>query len=406
MRRHLIGLAAAVGVLLSAGAGVAAADTGTQAVGQTAATGQSATSGATSTQTNPSNSNVDVRIFSPGNNGSVSQENSSTAASAALNAAETAQQASQQAGGGSASGLQAVGQQAGTGQSAQSHATSTQSNPSNSNISVRIGSPGNDGDVKQSNSSKALSLAANAAAQEQAVDQSHAGGGSGSGGGVQAVGQDAGTKQNANSSARSEQSHPSNENIPVRIQSPGNNGSVHQSNDSTAASAAVNLAETVQHTTQSSGGSGSGVQAVGQKAWTGQQAASDARSVQSGAKNTNAPLRLYSGGSDGSVSQSNSSTALSAAVNLAATFQDADQRQSGGGKDLSKGVQAIGQLAWTGQSARSTATSAQYNPANSNIPLRLYSGGGGGSVDQSNDSLAKSLGLNLAFTGQAVRQQQ
>jgi hypothetical protein len=427
----------ALAVLLVIGSGVAQAQS-VQGVDQTALTGQSASSSATSTQTHPSNSNVSVRIFSPGDNGSVSQSNNSVAGSAALNAASTAQSVAQSQGG---SGTQAVGQIAGTGQKADSSATSTQDHPSNSNIDVRIYSPGNGGDVKQSNNSLAGSIAANAAKTDQSADQSQGDscGCHGSGGdAVQAVGQKALTLQGAKSDAKSEQDHPSNDNIPVRIGSPGDNGSVKQSNNSVALSAAGNLAKTSQTVGQAQGGGcgcgGDAVQAVGQKAITGQWADSNATSTQKGAKNSNTPVRIDSPngmakeygaakkeavvpmGGDGDVSQSNKSIALSAAVNAAKTDQSVEQTQGGGcgcePKDHGYGdggarVQAIGQWAETWQHADSNATSTQLWPSNTNAPVRdKYSAGSDGSVDQSNTSLAGSLALNLAHTMQSVRQQQ
>ena len=171
MKRHLIALLGALAVLLALGSGVAQAQS-VQGVEQVAGTGQSATSNATSTQTAPSNSNISVRIFSPGENGSVSQSNNSAAVSGAVNKASTTQ-AVTQAGGGA--GEQAAGQIALTGQKADSKATSEQYKPSNSNISVRIHSDGNDGNVEQSNNSLAGSLAANKAETNQTVDQSQDG---------------------------------------------------------------------------------------------------------------------------------------------------------------------------------------------------------------------------------------
>ena len=64
------------------------------------------------------------------------------------------------------------------------------------------------------------------------------------------------------------------------------------------------------------------------------------------------------------------------------------------------------------------ATSEQFYPTNSNTPVRIKSpdaakkapvakaAPGGSSVDQSNNSIAGSLALNLAATLQAVRQVQ
>jgi hypothetical protein len=416
-------------VLLALGSGVAQAQ-GVQGVGQSAQTGQSATSNATSTQTNPTNSNVSVRIFSPGSGGSVSQGNTSAAGSAALNAAKTAQGVSQSQSGG---GEQAVGQEAATGQEANSNATSTQTKPTNSNIDVRIFSEGDNGDVKQDNTSVAESLTANAAKTEQGVEQSQGGGGKccgGGGSGVQAVGQKAETGQEANSNATSTQDHPKNSNIPVRIGSPGDNGSVSQSNNSGAFSLAANLAKTEQGVSQTQGGGcgcgGDHVQAVGQKAITGQLADSNATSTQKGATNSNTPVRIKSPGNDGDVEQSNNSIALSAAVNAAATLQSVEQSQGCGCRPMKDGhgggggagVQAVGQWAETWQGADSNATSEQFYPTNSNTPVRIKSpdakkkapaakaAPGGSSVDQSNNSIAGSLALNLAATLQAVRQVQ
>jgi hypothetical protein len=414
----LIALLGAIAVLLVLGSGAAQAQS-VQGVEQVAGTGQSASSSASSTQTNPSNSNISVRIFSPGDNGSVSQSNNSVAGSVAGNAASTTQGVSQSQGG---SGEQAVGQVAETIQKAKSQAESKQVKPSNSNISVRIHSPGDDGDVEQSNNSVAGSAAGNLAHTDQAAEQSqggddcrckHGGGGSG----VQAVGQEAKTIQVAESEAKSVQEHASNENIPVRIGSKGDNGSVSQSNNSAALSFAGNAAKTTQGVEQTQGGGcgchgGDAVQAVGQKAITGQLAESEATSIQKGASNSNTPVRIFSEGDDGDVEQSNNSIALSAALNAAKTEQAVGQSQGGGcgcgDRHKSDGakVQAVGQWAETFQKADSDATSVQWKPSNTNAPVREKSKGGGGSVSQSNNSLAASAALNLAKTLQLVRQEQ
>jgi hypothetical protein len=418
VKRQLIALLGAIAVLLAIGSGAAQAQS-VQAVEQVAGTGQSAESSASSTQTNPSNSNISVRIFSPGDSGSVSQSNNSAAGSVAANKASTEQAVGQSQSG---AGEQAVGQVAETIQKAKSQATSVQEKPSNSNISVRIHSPGDDGDVEQSNNSFAGSAAGNKAETTQAVEQQQGGGEEAKskcchgGSGVQAVGQDAKTIQKAESDAKSVQDHASNENIPVRIGSKGDNGSVSQSNNSEALSFAGNAASTAQGVEQSQGGgcgcAGDLVQAVGQKAITGQLADSEATSIQKGAKNSNTPVRIYSEGDDGDVEQSNNSLALSKALNLAQTEQAVGQSQGGdcGCDDRHKSggarVQAVGQWAETWQKADSDATSVQWKPSNTNAPIREKSKGGGGSVSQSNNSLAASAALNLARTLQLVRQEQ
>ena len=128
MKRHVIALLGALAMLLAIGSGVAQAQS-VQGVDQSALTGQSASSNATSTQSNPSNSNISVRIFSRGNNGAVSQCNNSAAGSVAGNGAATTQGVTQCQGGGE----QAVGQLAGTGQKANPTRVHAE-HPSNSNI--------------------------------------------------------------------------------------------------------------------------------------------------------------------------------------------------------------------------------------------------------------------------------
>src|SRR5689334_17206090 len=157
MRRRLLAFIASAVLLPAIGAGSAAADgPSVQGVGQTAGSQQSASSSANSTQVQPSNTNISVRIGSEGDGGAVNQSNSSTALSAAGNSNDTTQQAGQSAGG---AGVQDANQAATNDQSADSSANSTQIKPSNTNISVRIGSPGDDGSVTQTNSSKAASVA-------------------------------------------------------------------------------------------------------------------------------------------------------------------------------------------------------------------------------------------------------
>ena len=63
------------------------------------------------------------------------------------------------------------------------------------------------------------------------------------------------------------------------------------------------------------------VQALGQKAWNGQGAHSDATSEQYDPSNANAPVREHSKGGGGSVLQANASLALSAAGNRNSTCQ-------------------------------------------------------------------------------------
>jgi hypothetical protein len=376
-------LALTVTLLLLVGVAPAAADTfGSQSAGQSADSSQSATSGATSTQIDPSNENISVRVLSPGNNGPVTQSNNSSAKSGALNQNATQQAASQiqSSGGAAAKALQEAAQWAGNDQSANSTADSTQKHPSNENISVRVLSPGDDGAVDQSNNSEAKSFAGNKNQTKQQTEQSQNGSkpSMGSSGGscgcdpvstkptrgvvsdgnsscgcdsgskaIQAAGQDAANKQDATSDATSKQIAPSNENIPTRVLSPGGGGSVDQSNNSDAESFAGNVNQTMQALRQIQGGGScscqpvivrgqqpcctgqsTGIQAAGQDAANMQDAMSSGKSEQIKPENQNDPLRVkHSDGSDGDMNQSNNSSAESKALNLNWLWQALQQLQ-------------------------------------------------------------------------------
>jgi hypothetical protein len=428
-------LLALVAGLLLAIAGPAAAGMpssfGGQSAAQQAANMQSATSGATSTQYNPSNQNISVRVLSPGDNGDVSQSNNSSAESGALNLNGTGQAVRQdQSGPGSASGsgnsssccsaaqeaMQQAAQWAANHQSATSTADSTQKDPSNQNISVRVLSGGDNGSVDQSNNSHAGSFAGNANKTMQGTRQSQGSsdatptgltpsssdstgqasdgrivknpcGCGSSSEGIQAAGQDAWNQQSAESHANSTQIDPSNENISVRVLSPGSDGSVNQENNSDAQSFAGNLNLTKQHIDQSGpgstgcgcgpvilsrgpcclGGNSTGIQAAGQDAWNQQDATSSADSKQIHPQNVNKSLRLKDGfvpkqppmgcgcgdgqtppsygtpsrtpatpvdGSSGDVTQQNNSQAMSKALNLNGLFQFLTQSQGPPGGDV------------------------------------------------------------------------
>ena len=408
MRRRLLAFIAGAVLLPAVAAGSAAADDPlVQGAGQSAGSQQTAGSSATSTQSSPSNTNVSVRIGSPGDGGVVAQTNGSSATSVAGNANSTNQQAAQQGG---APGVAVANQSATNDQTANSTATSTQDHPSNTNISVRIMSPGDDGSVTQTNDSSAKSAAGNKNSTTQSAGQS--------GGGVQTAKQDAANKQSANSSASSTQDHPSNVNIPVRIYSDGDNGSVKQVNDSSAKSAAGNKNETNQNAEQGSGsgsaplrstcGGGCGdhgapsVQDAEQSSSSDQSAHSSATSEQDHPSNVNIPVRIGSSGDDGRVTQINSSSAVSAAGNKNTTDQSVEQ--SAGGSGSGSAVQYADQKAGNTQDATSSATSHQSGASNANYPVRIGSPGGGGSVTQVNGSFAESAAGNKNDTNQTATQ--
>ena len=100
-------------------------------------------------------------------------------------------------------------------------------------------SPGNDGDVSQSNDATALGIAANGNKTDQSIDQEQSGSGQGSDY-TQIAGQEASSKQDADADATAVQLKPSNGNQSIRVLSPGNDGKVTQSNSTTAVAAALN----------------------------------------------------------------------------------------------------------------------------------------------------------------------
>jgi hypothetical protein len=337
------------------GAGAGAAQ---QAV-QVAANAQAAASSAASTQKNPTNNAIHVAILSPGSSsGPVSQANNSSASSTAKNTNTTDQTANQAAGGGGGGGgggaVQAAGQEAYSGQTANSSATSTQDHPTNNAIHVAILSPhSSSGPVSQANNSSADSTATNSNTTTQDADQSagalkmvekaaprttdgcascvpyerpkdgcescHP-----SIPGVQGIGQLASNEQSANSSATSTQTNPSNTAVALSILSPGaSSGPVSQANNSTAYSTADNTNSTRQDARQALG-FGGGVQAIGQAALNGQLANSSATSDQWCPTNF-----AISGGGSGPVSQANNSSADSTAKNDNSTYQNALQALAG-----------------------------------------------------------------------------
>ena len=339
-------------------------------------------------------------------------------------------------------GEQTAGQDAANQQTATSGANSTQIAPTNENISVRVLSPGDNGNVSQSNNSSAKSGALNANATGQGVSQVQSGGGAASKA-LQTAAQFADSEQTADSKAESKQVHPDNENISVRVLSPGDDGDVDQSNNSDAKSFAGNKNLTLQKTDQSQGGSGSdmsspsrdgkdacgcdsgskAIQAAGQDAINKQDAKSEATSKQIKPVNQNDPVRVLSKGDNGDVDQSNNSDAESFAGNLNFTKQDITQFQAGmsggccddvvtkrdpcGCLGHSTGIQAAGQDAFNKQDAMSFADSEQIAPLNDNEPLRLkHSDGDNGDVSQENNSSATSKSLNVNKLLQLLQQLQ
>ena len=108
--------------------------------------------------------------------------------------------------------------------------------PSNTASSIRVLSPGNDGDVSQSNDATAVGIAANLNKTDQSIEQSQGGSSAPSdarkpdeksyGGSsyTQVAGQDASNHQDADADATAVQVKPTNTASSIRVLSPGNGG--------------------------------------------------------------------------------------------------------------------------------------------------------------------------------------
>ena len=432
MRKLLLLLV--LGAVACIQATTAAADPGPiQVSGQSATTSQQAAAASSATQVNPSNTNISIRVLSPGNDGNVAQSNTAASTAAAGNAALTGQTTNQNAAGGG--GVQTSQQAAGTDQLAVALSAASQVNPSNTNVPIRVLSPGNDGSVAQSNSTGSQAVAGNAAGTHQADSQSQAGsscGCSGTTGGIQTADQSASTDQAALAASDAKQIDPSNTNVAIRVLSPGNTGSVSQSNSVGSLGAAGNIASTTQSDSQSQPSAscgcssalgatqgdapsqsdaqlqpatscgcsgGPGVQQSSQKADTGQEAVALSSATQIHPSNEASNVRVLSPGNDGSVSQSNNAGSAAIAGNAALTAQNASQTDGSG-----HGIQIGQQDASTGQAALAASAATQLGASNDASPVRVLSPGNGGNVSQSNNAVSGAAAGNLAATAQNASQ--
>ena len=293
---------------------------------------------------------------------------------------------------------QGLGQAAASGQAAGALSGASQTQPSNGNTSVRVLSPGDNGDVRQSNSVSSSSTAANANGTDQSADQN---GGSCGCAGTQAIDQQASNDQAAHALSLAGQTGASNGNVSVRVASPGDNGSVGQSNSVDSGATAANLNGTHQDADQDGG---AGTQAIGQEAKNDQSAGAASLANQVGASNGNVSVRVLSPGDDGHVSQSNSVDSDATAANLNGTHQDADQDAGKSDCGCPGGIQAIGQEAKNDQSAGALSAAGQIGASNSNISVRVASPGDNGSVRQSNSVDSDATAANLNGTEQDADQ--
>jgi ribosomal protein L24 len=415
-------------------------DGGSQLIGQSADNEQQAAALAKTVQEKPSNTNVSIRVLSPGDAGNVTQTNTASSNATAGNVNLTKQDADQEQGGGhgrdckcAGDGPQVIGQSADSDQKAAAAAATVQEKPSNKNISIRVLSSGDDGDVTQTNTATSNATAGNLNALSQDADQEQGGRDCKCGDGTQLIGQSAKSEQDATAAAATFQVKPSNTNTSIRVLSKGDDGDVTQTNTATSNATAGNLNLTKQDADQEQSG-GSGIQVIGQAAKNDQDATALAATFQLGASNVNAPIRVLSKGDSGSVTQSNTASSDANAANVNWLSQDADQSQGGKGRHDDKGydnqgsydehdccgtgIQAIGQLAKNDQDATAAALTVQagtdrpcsctHEPSfgNSNMPVRVGSKGDDGSVSQSNTATSDADAFNLNATKQDADQKQ
>jgi hypothetical protein len=380
---------------------------GTQVIGQSADNDQKAAAVAKTVQEKPSNTNVSVRVLSPGDDGSVSQTNTASSTAKAGNINLTKQDADQKQDADSckcAGGEQVIGQAADSDQKAAAVAETVQEKPSNTNISVRVLSKGDDGDVTQSNTATSDAKAGNINLTEQDADQKQ------DGSGLQAIGQSADSDQKALAASTTAQKNPSNKNISVRVLSPGDGGSVTQSNTASSNATAGNLNATKQDADQKQDADsckcGGGEQVIGQLADSDQKAAAFSATVQEKPSNTNTSIRVLSKGDDGDVSQTNDASSTAFAGNLNLTKQDADQKQDADSCKCGGGEQVIGQLAKSDQKAAAFSATVQEKPSNTNTSTRVLSKGDDGDVSQTNDASSTAFAGNLNLTKQDADQKQ
>jgi hypothetical protein len=379
---------------------------GTQLIGQSADSDQDATALAATKQEKPSNKNISVRVLSPGDDGDVTQTNEATSDATAGNLNTTTQTADQTQGGGS--GFQGIGQSADNDQSAVAGALTVQKGATNENVSVRVLSPGDGGSVTQSNTASSDATAGNANWTNQTADQTQSGDSCHKckGDGTQLIGQSADNDQSAAAFSATIQEKPSNTNVPVRILSKGDDGDVTQTNDASSTATAGNLNVTQQTADQTQDG-GSGLQVIGQSAKSDQDAFALGLTVQKGAENKNTPVRVLSKGDGGDVTQTNEASSTAIASNANWTTQTADQTQSGDHcKCKGDGLQLIGQSAKNDQEATALAATIQVKPSNTNAPVRILSKGDDGDVTQTNDASSTAFAGNLNVTNQHATQAQ
>jgi epidermal growth factor receptor substrate 15 len=257
--------------------------------------------------------------------------------------------------------------------------------------------------------------------------------------------QSAPTSQHADATATSNQVAPTNINVSVRINSPGDNGPVNQTNSSTANAVGDNANTVNQDVSQTESGGrppSAQSQSARQDAPTTQVGNATSTSNQVAPTNFNITIRNKSPGDDGAVTQTNASSSTASASNANAANQDARQLQSGAGTTSPTGnasyppapqpqpasagtsqTQAATQSAPTTQTANATAASVQQKPLNGDVSVAVDedvsdpNGSGrrgtliqiwipSGEATQTNGSSAEASAVNSNRTAQTGDQRQ
>jgi hypothetical protein len=254
---------------------------------------------------------------------------------------------------------------------ANADANSTQTQPGNTSVTARVDQAGDNGGVSQNNAAQADATAG--------------------------ASNNAGPAQ-ADASANASQASPSNVNVSARVNSPGDDGAVQQSN---AASA------------------NAGAGAAGA---VGSQAAANAQANQSSPLNVNVSVRVGSSGDQGAISQTNAADATAAGIdpnstvlpsqlptnpagtnntatvdNSAGIGQELDQCGNGCASSAagSAGAGAIAAPVTTDTSA----DVSQVSPTNLNVSVRVNSTGDNHGLSQANSATADASDAKAAKTG-------
>ena len=257
--------------------------------------------------------------------GSGAQTSSNGATATAQNVSNTSQTSTETQTGTDAGQSQTVTQSAPTEQTANAASVSQQ----NSTNASAGGSSGQDNHAAASSTAANTNNTTQQSAQTQQASAPQSAGGQ-----SQSTRQSAPTEQAANASANSTQVAPTNVNVVIRLDSPGNDGPVAQTNSSQANADAGNTNSLSQGSSQSQNGAGSAAgqsQSSSQSAPTTQSSQSTATSTQVNPLNANIVIRNKSPGDEGPVTQTNSVQSTAGAANSNAVDQAASQLQSGGG---------------------------------------------------------------------------